>query len=124
MNRHDMEEKAIAFVLQQIFDSRQLSTPIYCGEVTSEGVASELANILPLLYIWNEAWPAGTFTLSVNGTLLGYLLEAVVPREDESFKTVFDGVAEALSLSVRNSVTAVCEKTGMPPSILFADGGA
>ena len=123
MTRQEMERQAVGLILKQIFDSQQLSTPIYCAEVTSEEVASELAHILPLLYIWNEAWPAGTITLSVNGALLGYLMEALVPREDESFKFIFESVTAALSTAVRDSVIEVCEKAGMPPSLLFADGG-
>ena len=110
MTRQEMERQAVGLILN-------------CAEVTSEEVASELAHILPLLYIWNEAWPAGTFTLSVNGALLGYLMEALVPREDESFKFIFESVTAALSTAVRDSVIEVCEKAGMPPSLLFADGG-
>jgi hypothetical protein len=50
-------------------------------------------------------------------------MEALVPREDESFKFIFESVTAALSTAVRDSVIEVCEKAGMPPSLLFADGG-
>ena len=93
--------------------------PIYCNEVTSESIAAELADSLPLIYLWNEDLRAGTFSLSINGSLLGYLIEALIPRADESFQVVRDSVMAALAASTRHAVVKACETVGLPPSIAF-----
>ena len=120
MDRIEMEERTIKFVLQNIYDNLDLSTPNYCAEVTSAEMAAQLSDSLPLIYLWNEDLNTGSFLLSINGALLAYLIEALIPRSDESFTTVLDSVTAILSASTRHSIVAACEKSGLPPSVVFS----
>jgi hypothetical protein len=77
------------------------------------------SDVLPLIYIWNENRKLGSFTVSVNGSALGYLLEALVPRSNLSFIRIRD---ESISVIVGLSnkmIVSVCEKTGAFPSDIF-----
>lgn len=122
MNREEMEDRTIKFVLQRVYENQKLSTPIYCTEVTSEADALRLSDALPLIYLWNEDLRVGTFSISINGSLLAFLLEALVPRSDESFEVVFDSVVAILSTTARGAVVETCGASSLPPSVLFADG--
>ena len=53
--------------------------PVYLPGIRSEAECDELG-LWPLIYIWNVDRVAGTFSLSVNGKAIAYLLEPFVPR--------------------------------------------
>lgn len=97
--------------------------PVFIFGIEREEEADALEwESLPLIYLWNEHLVNGDvrFSLSVNGPLVGAMLEAVMPRENPRFSALRDSAMEAIrDLSLR-SVLSTCSKTGMKPSELFS----
>ena len=77
---------------------------------------------LPLIYLWNEHLVNGDvrFSLSVNGPLVGAMLEAVIPRESPRFAPLRDNALETIRDISLRAVLETCSKTGMKPSELFS----
>lgn len=115
----EQEKLIVQFVLQQVFKDDNLSRPRYCTEVKSECDANRLSDALPLIYIWNEDRIKGTFSISVNGGLLEFLLEAVVPRSSASFNKIRDEAISVISNASQTSVVSTCEKLGAFASDIF-----
>lgn len=114
------QEKAVAqYLLSFVFNDEQLSKPVYCKQVRSEQDAERLSGDLPLVYVWNENRQSGTFAVSVNGPILGDLLEGIVPRDDPSFVRIRDEAMSVLAKTSQGAVVSTCQKIGAYPSDLF-----
>ena len=100
------------FIALTLSDEK-LSMPVYLPGSCSEAECDELG-LWPLIYIWNVDHATGTFSLSVNGKAIAYLLEPFVAREDPAYVEIRD---EAMQVQ---SVLAMVEKTGLMLDVLFA----
>lgn len=113
------EKEIVQQLLAAIFSHETLSKPIYCSYVRSEADASRLSADLPLIYIWNEDRQCGSFSISVNGPIVGSILEQKVPRSDASFERIRDEAMRVIRDVSQGSVVSTCQKLGALPSDLF-----
>ncbi|MBP2859400.1 hypothetical protein AAHA48_05140 [Dickeya oryzae] len=113
----DVEETLKQFVSLTLNDDK-LSMPLYIPEIEQESDAEKLG-IGPLVYIWNVDHAAGTYSLSVNGKCVGYLLEAFIPRTHPSFSEIRDKAMQIISDVSINCVSETIKKTGLMPDVLF-----
>jgi hypothetical protein len=114
-------EKAIVqSLLSEIFNNESIAKPVYCPEVQSEADARSMAESLPLIYIWNEDRNRGSFSISVNGRVVGSILERKVNRSSPSFGPIRDEVMQVLQQATQGSVVSACERIGALPSVVFA----
>ena len=106
------------FIALTLSDEK-LSMPVYLPGIRSEAECDELG-LWPLIYIWKVDHATGTFSLSVNGKAIAYLLEPFVAREDPAYVEIRDEAMKVLSEASTRSVLAMIEKTGLMPDVLFA----
>lgn len=116
----EFEKETAQSLLTAILSHESLAKPVYCPEVQSEGDASTMADILPLVYIWNEDQSRGSFSVSINGSIVGSILEQKVNRSNVSFKRIRDEVMRVLSQATQGAVVSSCESIGAMPSQIFA----
>ena len=116
----DAERSLAQSLLSAIVTNGTVATPIYCPEVKSEADASVMADELPLVYIWNEDRSRGSFSISINGRVVGSILEQQVDRANPSFARIRDEVMNALRQASQNSIVSTCERLGATPSVVFA----
>jgi len=97
----------------------KLSMPVYLPGIRNEDDCENIG-LGPLIYIWNVDRAAGTFSLSVNGKVIGHLLEPFVPRDNPAYVEIRDEEMKVIAEVSTQSVLKTIEKTGIMPDILFA----
>ena len=117
-----MEQKneIVKTVVGWLFSDIAISHPLYCPQVKSEKDGEKLTDKLPLVYIWNENKTVGSFSLSINGSIVGETLENLLPRSDPSFVVIRDQIMETVRKLAIDSVISTCEKVGALPSVVFS----
>lgn len=114
-----IEQKALVTdFLSLILNNEKLSMPVYVHDIETEQDAEE-KEILPLIYLWNENRENNSFSLSVNGKIVGYLLEPFCSREHPQFAEIRDETMRVLSIASQKAVVSACEESGGFPSELF-----
>lgn len=106
------------FILLTLSDEK-LSMPVYLPGSRTEAECDE-QGLWPLIYIWNVDHATCTFSLSVNGKAIAYLLEPFVSREDPAYVEIRDEAMKVISEASTQSVLEMVEKTGLMPDVLFA----
>lgn len=112
----------IGGLLQSFLNNDDLD-PVYIHGIGSEDEANAYDwKELPLVYLWGEHTANGDvgYSLSVNGPLVGLMLEAVVSRESPRFAHLRDTAMETIRDLSLNSVSSTCAQTGMTPAELFS----
>ncbi len=122
MTHNPSEHTVVQFLLRHVLTNSTLSTPVYCADVHTEADATRLADTLPLIYLWNEDRAHGTFSISVNGSVVGLLLEPLVARSEPAFARIRDAVCAGISSAARRAVVDACQRAELPPSVVFAPG--
>ncbi|MDJ0036366.1 hypothetical protein QM637_11025 [Pantoea allii] len=97
----------------------KLSMPVYLPGIRNEDDCENIG-LGPLIYIWNVDRAASTFSLSVNGKVIGHLLEPFVPRDNPAYVEIRDEAMKVIAEVSTQSVLKTIEKTGIMPDILFA----
>lgn len=115
----DTDKKIVQSLISAIFNNESIAKPVYCPEVMSEADASSKADSLPLIYIWNEDKVKRSFSISVNGLIVGAILEQKVDRSDPSFVLIRDEVMQVLRNATQSAVVSACEHVGAMPSVVF-----
>ena len=85
----------------------------------SAGHAEENANLLPLVYSWDEVVTDGvlrSFNVSVNSSRMAELLAQRLPRQDRAFQETLNLLAKAQN----NTVVGICRQFGLTSSQLSA----
>jgi hypothetical protein len=113
------KDPIVTQVLSLILNDQALSNPVYIQDLQSAVDAEQQAS-LPLIYIWNEDRTCGSFTLSVNGTAVGSLLEVFCDRRDPKFVVRRDEIMKVLSTLSQQSVMNLCSKLSCMPSDIFS----
>lgn len=116
-------EAIIKFAISDLMSADGLATPVYRPDIVNESDA-ESRKDLPLVYIWNEDPKTGSFSLSVNGNIVGYCLEAIVPRSDPMFARCRDRIMQTISDLTQSAVLSTCEKARCLPSHIFLEKAA
>ncbi|MBA0219742.1 hypothetical protein H4F33_17760 [Pectobacterium brasiliense] len=116
--RQDSSITAKQFIALTLSDEK-LSMPVYLPGILNEDDCEDIGPG-PLIYIWNVDRVAGTFSLSVNGKAIGYLLEPFVPRDNPAYVEIRDEAMKVIAEASTQSVLTTIEKTGLMPDILFA----
>jgi hypothetical protein len=86
----------VSSFLSFISNNSKLSKPLYLKQIQSETDVNSL-ELTPLIYVWNENRKTGSFTVSVNGKTVDYLLEGIVSKEHSQFNAIRDEAISALS---------------------------
>ena len=114
-------------MVQEIFErvvrDRTLSFPWYQPWVRSAGQAEENADLLPLVYSWDEVVIDGvlrSFNVSVNSVRMADLLAQHLPREDRAFRETLHLLTNLLAKAQNNTVAGICQQFGLTPSQLSA----
>lgn len=120
---HSMKTKdsVVTKILSLVINDEVLGTPVYVHQIKSEADVENCRDFLPLIYIWNEERPLGTFSLSINGSLVTDLLEVCCHRSDPRFIPQRDEIIKVLSIASRNSILKTCNKLGCMPSDMFCE---
>lgn len=108
----------VSQVLSLVLNDKTLALPIFMPDIRTEEDAYNCNN-LPLIYIWNEDKNLGSFTVSVNGTIVRYLLESLVSCEHPQFVEFRDQIQQLLSDSSKKAILNRCKLTGLFPSDCF-----
>lgn len=103
-----------------LLNDEKLSMPVYLPEIRLVSDCDKLG-ISPLIYIWNVDHTTNSFSLSVNGKCVGYLLENFISRDDPSFIEIRDETMNIVSKLSLGAVQSTIRKTGLMPDILFDD---
>ncbi len=112
----EIKDPVVTKILSQVINDELLGTPVYVREIRSEADAENCTEFLPLIYIWNEERARRTFSISINGSLVAALLEALCHRSDPQFITRRDEIMKVLSIVSRNSILETCRQLSCMPS--------
>ncbi len=96
-----------------------LGDPRYCPNVKSEDYAHENQYHLHVTDIWNANLNTGAFSISINGFIVGSILESVCSRDNPNFQSIRDEIMSILSKLGTATVVEMCQQSGLPPSRLF-----
>ena len=107
-----------AGILQAVLNSPELHRPVYRPDIGSEAQA-EATPDLPLGYLWNEDPARGSCSVSVNGRIVGSLLEEHLPRTDPGFPAVQAYLTTTLAKGLERTVARMCERLQALPSSIF-----
>ena len=103
-----------------VFNNQELSTPVYLSQIKTERDVEHISN-LPFVYIWNENKEIGSFSISINGGILGGLIEKYVTRETSDFYVFQEMLMEKFSKVFQESVISLCQKQNSFPSEIFSE---
>ncbi len=107
-------------VIGALMSDRGVSQPLYCSEITCEQDGERMSDVLPLIYIWNEDPKRGTCSISINGPIVGEILEAYLPRSAPEFPVLRDKIIEVIRETWPPTIMATCERAGTLPSVVFS----
>ncbi len=108
-------------VVGEVWSDSRLYVPVYRADIKTEAQANA-ATDLPLLYIWNEVVENSQlkgFSFSINGPIIGKMLERHLPRTDPDFVFVRDTIMRGIHGSQNQAVMEVCAKARKRPSELY-----
>lgn len=120
-SNHD-EHEIIGALLQAFMNNGDLD-PVFVNGIRSEKDAEAINwKKLPLIYLWNEYEDDDQvgYSLSINGPLVGAMLEATVSRNDPAFDDLRDKAMSTFRDLATSAVSETCIKTGLKPSELFS----
>lgn len=112
------EEEIIQEVIRSLMSDKKHSFPYYRDDIHSEDDASEQAENLPLVYLWNEHWSKDgglRFSLSVNGGIVAENLRQYMPRKDPDFDDIRDHIIKVISTTQNKVVIDMCQKFQCSP---------
>lgn len=115
-------KEIVEALLSLIINDDYLSVPIYIHGISCEEQAQAFGTLYPLQYVWNEyQTDAGHlgFSFSINGAVVGSMLEQLVPRTNSSFTAIRDEVMSVLSDVGKQTLLAMVKKTLLPPRQLL-----
>lgn len=115
----DSKDPIVTQVLSLAINDEILGKPIYVHDIKSEA-DTEKCSSLPLIYIWNEDRACGTFSLSINGSLVTDLLELFCHKSDPNFIASSNEIIKVLSIMSQNSAIKTCQKVGCMPSDMLS----
>lgn len=110
-------EEVARSILNTILSDPKLCFPRYRADIKTEAQANE-ATDLPLVYTWNEIVKDSQllgFSLSVNGKIIGSMLEKQVPRTDPTFTRLRDFIINLLAKAQNNTVQNLCQQFQRTP---------
>ncbi len=107
-------------ILSLIINDKNLSIPIFIEEIRIEQDVDNYNGQLPLVYVWSNKQYNNSFSLSVNGKLVGGILELFCERNDPNFVEIKNEVLTVISDTSRDLVSEICRNTGKLPSEIFA----
>jgi hypothetical protein len=109
-------------LLSYIMSDEYLSVPIYLQGMSCEEQAQAFGTLYPLQYAWNEHQTDDgllEFSFSINGAVVGSMLEQIIPRENTNFTAIRDEIINTTSDAGRKSLVNMAEKYLLPPSQLL-----
>lgn len=112
----DTRQKVQDFLTLAAANPGDLMKPRYVGWLRDEAHADACSDQLPMLYVWNEDTQAGTFSYTVNGSLVSSLLETLLPREHPQFAAVRDELMRVLKEVTLDAMLHGCSEVGLMPS--------
>ena len=115
-------KEIVEILLSLIINDDYLSVPIYIHEISCEEQAQAFGTLYPLQYAWNEyQTDAGHlgFSFSINGAVVGSMLEPLIPRTNSNFIAIRDEVMSVLSDAGKKTLLTMVEKALLPPSQLL-----
>ena len=116
-------QELIYGIMERIVRDRTLAFPWYQPWIRSEQDAEENADLLPLVYSWNEVVSGGvlqSFSVSVNGTRMAELLIPHMPREHPAFRRTLSLLVGMLAKAQDNTLVGICREFGLSPSQVSA----
>lgn len=114
------EYEIVNETVKRLFNDRELSQPVYYPEIRTEAQAEEMADELPLIYVWNEDPSLGSCSISVNGIVVAAVLTDYLPRTDPRFPAVRDHILAVFKEIAVASVLKTCETLQALPSQVFS----
>ena len=115
-------KKIVENLLSLVINDEYLSVPIYLHGINREEQAHALGTLYPLQYVWNE-YKTDTgqlgFSFSINGAVVGSILEQMIPRTNANFTVIRDEIMSVLSRVGKETILAMVEKSSLPPSELL-----
>lgn len=117
-SNNEKKNPIVSIILTLIMNDEKLFKPFYLKELKTEA-DSEMKDDLPLVYLWNEDYTNGTFSLSVNGRIIGKMLESYCIRSDPQFVQIRDEIIKVISETSKQTVVSICSKLGKSPSEIF-----
>lgn len=115
-------KKIIEFVLSKIINDDKLAQPIYINGMNSEEQSTLFGSYFPLQYIWNEHQRDDGkigFSFSLNGRVVGHILEEIIPRKSPDFIEVRDEILKVLHSLGIDATIRTLEKLSLKPSLAF-----
>jgi hypothetical protein len=115
INPKKITQQIIVFIL----NNEYLSKPQFVPHLSNEAGAERLGENLPLIFIWNENRISGTFSVSINGPLIGQMVEKFLNRKHPQFNETRDLIMRDLSAIAEGSIVETCNKLQVCPSDIF-----
>jgi hypothetical protein len=114
------EYELINAVVTRLYNDREISQPVYFPELKTEAQAEQMADELPLIYVWNEDPARGSCSISVNGSVVAAALNEYLPRTHARFGPVRDRILVLLKEVAVPTVVKTCETLQALPSQVFS----
>lgn len=111
------EEDIVKNIISRLMSNMKTSFPYYRSDIHTEHQANK-AQDLPLVYIWGETVDANGnsgFSLSVNGNIVGRMLEEYIPRSHTEFADIRDHIMGLISRMQRDVVISMCQQFKCTP---------
>jgi hypothetical protein len=112
-------KKIIECILSVIINDDYLSTPIYIHGINIEDEHHEFGTLYPLTYVWNEELNHDgqiTFSMSINGRVVGSMLEEIIPRSNSDFPEIRDEIMRVLNQIGKKNIIELSETMSLHPS--------
>lgn len=112
-------KKIIESMLSVIINDDYLSKPVFVNGIYNRDEDHQFGTLYPLTYVWNEQInDAGdmTFSISINGRVVGSMLQKIVPRSNDSFTIIRDELMRVLNQIGKKIVLEFSEKMSLYPS--------
>lgn len=119
VNNQEKNKKIIEMLLSIIFSDEYLSTPIYLHGFVDEDQSRNFGTLYPLKYVWNENLTEGgqlKFNFSVNGAVVGSMLEKMISRQSSEFEKIRDTIISLLCENGKKALIGTIEQLQLPPS--------
>lgn len=118
----NMRKAIIEDVLSIVLNDTKFLGPAYIHGMNNEKQAELFGNTFPLQYIWNENRTSEgnlSFSFSINGSVIGRILEQFIPRTNPDFNETRDEILHLLHSMGLKVTQKIISSAQAKPSKIF-----
>ena len=111
----------VSEILSLILSDEKLTEPVYIEEVHTELECNNYPHQLPLFYVWNDRQQNECIRISLNGKIIGGIIEFFLERDNPIFAKIRDEVSSVLLEVSRKLISEILHSTTASPKEVFQE---